>query len=151
MRYGLAMNFEAIKQHWALLIASVLATAILLFVLFRLYQNSARGRLSAKVRKLRRCEHKAKDAAKAVRKAEAKLKRLQGRAQSVKPRHIEEASGLLSDARALRKIADDKVLIARNHVRKIIFEEFPPKRHESMRARFLPGDAADKRPFTIES
>ena len=47
--------------------------------------------------------------------------------------------------------SDDKVLIAQNHVRKIILEEFPPKRHESLRAKILPDAALDKRPFTIES
>lgn len=145
------MNLEEFKQYWALVVASVLAIVILLFVLFRLYQDSARGRLNAKVRELRKSGRKAEDAAKAVSKAEAKLTRLQRRAQSVKPRYIEEASGLLSDAHALKKIADDRVLIARNHVRKIILEEFPPKRHESMREKLLPDTARDERPFTIES
>jgi hypothetical protein len=41
------------------------------------------------------------------------------------------------------------VLIAENHVRKIIVEEFPPNRHERMRSRYLPGEREDGRPFTF--
>ena len=56
----------------------------------------------------------------------------------MKPRRLEEAAGAVQDAEALLKIAGDKVLIAENHVRRIIVEEFPPKHHERMRSRYLP-------------
>ena len=49
----------------------------------------------------------------------------------------------------LLKIAADQVLIAENHVRKIIVEEFPPNRHERMRGRFLPGEREDGKPFSF--
>ena len=50
---------------------------------------------------------------------------------------------------ALAKIADDQQLIAMNHVRRIIHDEFPPKQHDKMRARYLPDDIKDKRPFSF--
>jgi hypothetical protein len=140
---------DYVQQHWALVIASVLALAVLLFVIFRLYQDSARGQLQARVRDLRKCEQKAREAARAVDKAETRLTRLRARADSAKPRHLDEAAGLLSDKKALRKIAADQVLIAQNHVRKVIVEEFPPKRHEKMRSRYLPQLNDDQKPFNF--
>jgi len=144
------MTLEILIKHWALVAASVLGTAVLLFVVFRVYQDSARGRLQTTVRQLRSREQKARAARKAVDKAYASVDRLRAKADSVKPRRVQEASETLEDARALQKIADDQVLVAQNHVRKIILEEYPPKRHEAMRARYLLHDEADQKPFTME-
>lgn len=145
------MMLEILGKYWALVAASVLGTAIVLFVLFRIHEDSGRGQLLARIRELRAREREAKRARKAVDKAAARLERLRARADSVKPRHGQEASEVLEDARALQKIADDQVLVARNHVRKIILEEYPPKRHAAMRARYLPQDEVDQKPFTMEA
>jgi len=141
------MTPDYLQQHWALVIASVLATAVLLFVIFRLYQRSARGQLQARVRDLRQCEQRARAAARAADKAASRLARLRDRADSTKPRHVDEVSGQLADAKALYKIATDQVLIAQNHVRKVIVEEFPPKRHDEMRNRYLPQLLDNEKPF----
>ena len=37
----------------------------------------------------------------------------------------------------MEKLIDDQLLIARNNVRMLILEEFPPKRHEAMRSKYL--------------
>ena len=37
----------------------------------------------------------------------------------------------------LQKLIDDQLLIARNNVRLLITEEYPPKRHEAMRSKYL--------------
>ena len=87
---------------------------------------------------------------KAVEKAEYVAKRLHDNADRAKPRHLQEAKEALQDARTLAKIANDKILIAENHVRRVIVEEFPPVRHEAMRQKYLPDAARDKRPFTFE-
>ncbi len=137
LRYRFAMSPEFLMKNWALVAASVLGTAILLFVLFRAYQDSSRGRFKAAVVQLRKREREARAARNAVDKAATKLERLRAKAASVKPRHVQEASESLEDARALLKIADDQVLVGRNHVRKLIVEEYPPKRHEAMRDRYL--------------
>jgi hypothetical protein len=144
------MTTDYLVRNWALVIASVLGTAILLFVLFRVFQDSARGRLGTTIRQLRQREAAATNARKAVDKAAAYLSRLRENAASVKPRHVEEASGALEDAQALQKIAEDQVLVARNHLRKLILEEYPPNRHETMRDKYLGRESADKKPFTLE-
>ena len=85
----------------------------------------------------------------AEERARAKLGGLAGRSESVKPSRLQAARDALEDAEALRKIAADQVLIAENHVRRIIVEEFPPKHHEQMRKRCLPGESDNGRPFTF--
>lgn len=85
----------------------------------------------------------------AVSALERKCERLQERADKVKPRHVEEARGELTDARALAKIAHDQTLIAENHVRRVIVEEFPPARQARLRARYRVGDEPTKKPFTF--
>ena len=108
-----------------MLVAGVLGTAVLLFVIYRVYQESTQGRLQGAVMRLRKRESEARVASKVVDKSAARLDRLRAKAESVKPRHGKEAAEALEDARALHKIADDQVLIAQNHVRKIILEELP--------------------------
>ena len=147
MRYLACMTLDDLQQYWALAIASVLATAVMMFIISRLYRGSARGQLRARIRDLRKCERMARAAARAIDKAETRLKRLRSRADSAKPRHVEEAAGLLEDAKALHKIATDRVLVAQNHVRKVIVEEFPPKRHDKLRSRYLPQLRGEKTPF----
>jgi len=143
------MSFEFALRNWALVAASVVGTAIVLFLLYRSFMDSARGRLLRTTRRLRECRLAAARAAAAVDRAERKLEKLRARADSVKPRHGTEAGEALEDARALRKIADDQVLIAENHIRKVILEEFPPKRQKALRARYLPEQDDGNKPFTF--
>jgi hypothetical protein len=56
---------------------------------------------------------------------------------------------MLQDARALAKIANDQVLVARNLLRKHILEEYPPKRHAVLRARYLGAEEIEKKPFIM--
>jgi hypothetical protein len=77
------------------------------------------------------------------------LDRLERRADSVTPRRLREAAEAVQDAEALLKIAADQVLVAENHVRKIIVDEFPPRHHARMRSRYLPGDRQEGKPFTF--
>ena len=131
------MTPDYLMQNWALVIASILGTAVLLFVLLRAFQDSARGRLQANVRQLRNRERDALAVARAVDKAAAKLERLRARADAVKPRLADEAREALEETRELQKIIDGQVLVARNNVRTLILEEYPPKRHEAMRKKYL--------------
>jgi hypothetical protein len=143
------MSREFLAHYWALLIASIIGTAVLLFVLFRVYRDSAFGRLGKLARNLRVGERAARSANREVAKAAAKLERMRKRADSVKPRHAEEATGRLQDARALGKIAGDQVLVARNLLRKHILEEYPPRRHAVLRARYLGAEETGKKPFIM--
>ena len=131
------MTFEYLTQYWALAIASVLGTAVLMFVVVRLFQDSARGRLGAAVRQLQEREKAAQAAGRAVHKAVARLERLQAKPDSVAPRQTEAAREALEEARDLQKLVDDQVLVVRNNVRTVILEDYPPKRQAAMRHKYL--------------
>ena len=143
------MTAEYLQQHWALVGASVLGTAVLLFVLWRAWLDSPHGRLAMARRHLRAALVTARQQQKKARSLASRLDQLEATSQSVKPIRLREAAEAVQDAEALLKIAADQVLIAENHVRKIIVEEFPPKRHERMRNRYLPGQRADGHPFSF--
>lgn len=143
------MDPETLRQHWALILASSIALAVLVFVFMRLVQDSPRGRLAAEVGQLRRTEKSARKAARQVLKATSTVRRLQSRAERVRPVKLEKEQGRLEDARALQKIADDQVLIARNRVRQIILDEIPPGRQSAIRKRLLPHEDRDDGPFTM--
>ena len=121
------MTLEYATTHWALLSASVLGLAVVMFVVWRIWLDSARGQLRGALRTLRQAERDA----------------------TCQPSRLQEAAGTAQDAEALLKIAADQVLIAENHVRRIIVEEFPPKRHETMRSKYLREVDDAGRPFSF--
>ena len=131
------MTQEFLLQNWALVIASVLGTGIVLFVIYRIYRDSARGRLRAAVTYLRHRQRAAQSAAKAVDKAQARLERLRAKADSVVPKQADAARDALVEAQELRKLIGDQLLIAQNDVRVLIVEEYPPRRHKAMRQKYL--------------
>ena len=143
------MTLADLQQHWALVGAAALGAAVLLFAGWRAWLDSSRGRLRAARRRLLRKRREAERCRRAGERAKARLEGLAGRSESVKPIRLQEARDALEDAEGLLQIARDQVLIAENHVRKIIVEEFPPKHHERMRRRCLPGEGADGKPFSF--
>ncbi len=143
------MTLAQLQQHWALVGASILGTAVLLFVLWRAWLDSPRGRLAAARRHLQAAVGTARKRQRKVQSLASRLDRLEASSDSVKPVRLRETAEAAQDAEALLKIATDQVLIAENRVRKIIVEEFPPKRHERMRDRYLPGEREDGRPFSF--
>jgi hypothetical protein len=149
LRYVFAMTLEFVQHNWAVLVASVLGLGIGLFVAYRVFDDSARGRLMHLVRLYDEKILAANKAQRVASKADAKLQKLRAKLQSAKPRHVQEMSEALEDAHALLKIAKDQVLIAANHLRKLILEEFPPARHEQLQSKYLPDTSPDKKPFTF--
>ena len=143
------MTLAELQQHWALFGAAAVGAAVLLFAAWRAWLDSSRGRLRAARRRLLQKRREAAKCRRARERAKAKLESLAGRSESVKPVRLQEARDALQDAEALLKIARDQVLIAENHVRKIILEEFPPKHHERLRRRCLPGESEDGKPFSF--
>ena len=143
------MTLEYVLQHWALVTASILGSTVVMFVAWRVWLDSPRGRLGSALKRLQQRRSDARQQQQTVEKTAANLARLQARSESVKPRRLQEVAEALQDAKALLKIAADQVLIAQNHVRVIIVEEFPPKRHEAMRSRYLEDDGRDGRPFSF--
>ncbi len=137
------MTVDLIIRNWALVVAGILGSGILLFVLFRLYEQTARGQLGSSVRALRARYKEAARTQQAVDKAAARLDGLRKIATSVKPRHVEEAGEALEDASSLRNIANDQVLIAEKNVRQLILDEFPPNRQDALRRKYLVADPGD--------
>ena len=131
------MTLDLVIRHWALLLASVLGVAIALFVLHRLYTDSARGRLRGRVRELNAQKRAAGRAARRFERAEAKFAQLQRQASTVKPRLLSAADEAVQDARMLKKVADDLVLVAQRKLRDLIIEEFPPNRQDGLRNKYM--------------
>ncbi|MDA0705427.1 MAG: hypothetical protein O2907_05605 [Proteobacteria bacterium] len=131
------MTMDFVIRHWALLIASVMGTAVVLFVLYRLEAESARGRLRSRVRELNAQKIAAKRAERNSNRAQQRFHRLQGRAGTVPPRQLSAADEAVQDARMLQKVADDLVLVAQRKLRDLIIEEFPPNRHDGLRNKYL--------------
>ena len=136
-------------QNWGLVVAGTLVLIVATIVITVLLRRSAGGQLRSALATLDACAREQEAAHSVAKKTETKLAALQARKDRVKPRVIEELRGLLSDKQALAKIADDQLLIAKNHVRRVIHDEFPPNQHDKMRARYLPDDGKDKRPFSF--
>lgn len=143
------MTLTLLQQYWALFGAGLVGTAVLLFALWRAWGDSRRGRLRAARRRLRAREAEAGRQRIRLQRLQGKLEGLQRKVGSVRPIQLQEAAEEVQDAESLLKIAGDQVLIARNHVRKLIVEEFPPRHHERMRRKYLPGEREDSRPFTF--
>mgnify|MGYP001828913665 CR=1 FL=1 len=143
------MTFDLLQQHWALFIAGIVGTAVLLFAAWRAWLDSPRGRLRTARRRLRDKRVAALRQQSALQRLSSALDSLEKKANSITPRRLREAAEAVQDAEALLKCAGDQVLVAENHVRKIIVDDFPPRHHERMRSRYLPGDRQEGKPFTF--
>ncbi|MDH4108572.1 MAG: hypothetical protein OEW35_09655 [Gammaproteobacteria bacterium] len=142
------MDTDALLQNWGPLIGAVLLALVAVSVIVTLLGRSARGQLRQRARELSRRRSEFEVSRNKLRRAERKLAALQERAARVPPRQLHETGEAVEDARALVAIAHDRVLVAANLLRRVICEEFPPARHDSLRARYLPDDNPDKRPFS---
>ncbi len=143
------MNADFFNNNWALLLATVPAVIVIVSVIRQLAMQSAPGQLRSVL-----ADHnsamKMLVVARAQRtKAERRAEKLAAKAEQTKPRVLQEARDSARDAQALEKIAADKVLVTANHVRRVIHEEFPPTRHAELRARYLPEDVQEERPFSF--
>ena len=134
------MTVDFLIRNWALVVASILATGILVFVLVRLYRESDRGQLGNRVRALQGCNKAVARAQRVLDKAAERLEELRKSAPTVKPRHVEEAGEAMEDARSLLNIANDQVLIAEKDVRQLIVDEYPPNQQEALRRKYLNAD-----------
>jgi len=137
------------KGNWGLLVAGILIALVMLVILARLLGGSRHAQLRRVLADLGERQHALRKASNAATKAENRVDRLRNRLESVKPRHAQEAKDALQDARSLQKIEADKVLVAQNHVRRVIHEEFPPKKQARLRAKYLPDDGPDGKPFSF--
>ena len=137
MRYTRDMNAAFLQQYWALLAASVLILGITMFVVFRLLQDSRRGRLAKALEHLREREKALAAAAKGVAKARAHAEKLHSRGDSVPPGKLLAAKDALEEARDTERLLGEQVLVVRNAARTVILEEYPPKAQDAMRRKYL--------------
>jgi hypothetical protein len=131
------MNPDLFRQHWALAVASVLGVAIVLFIVVRLRQDSRQGRLNGALRAVRDRENALRRATRDVEKATSALARLTARGDTVPPAKLLAAKDALAAAQETEGLLQEQVLVVRNTARTIILDEYPPKRHDALLARYL--------------
>ena len=128
---------QVFPQYWALIIASVLGLAILLFIVFRLLQDSRRGQLSSALNELRQREQTLQSASKKVSKSLLKCEKLAASGDKIPPNKMLAAKDALAEARETEALLKDQVLVLRNNARTIILQDYPPAKHEVMCRRYL--------------
>jgi hypothetical protein len=95
-----------------------------------------RGRLNRQRRELRHSLYERQQAERGSAKAARELVKLQARAQDVQPKLLREAEGRAQDMQIMFGRANDKVLVAENHVRRILLDEFPPATHQQLLKKY---------------
>lgn len=143
------MELHFAKQNWALFAALLVALMVAVTIAMQTLAQTPSNRLRRVRGDLEQERRKFAKAEAFARKAEARVDRLMQKQDAVKPQSLQDARDALQDARALAKIADDRLMVAENQVRKIIHEEFPPRRQEKLRRKYLPERVADSRPFSF--
>jgi hypothetical protein len=147
--YLIFMNLESMQANWAIWLALgavLVATAALAP---KLLSMTSRSKLKRVVADMKVARKELRKVVRKMEKAEKKLRNLLARADRVKPRILQKAKEAVEDSQALAKILRDKVLVAEAHVRRIIHDEFPPSEHDRLRAKHLPQDEKDGRPFSF--
>ena len=135
--------------NWALVSALAVVGIVAAALMRHVARESPRGQLRRVRRALAVARAGSRKAHRRAARALGRCERLARRGDRARPRLLREAEEALADARALARIADDQVAIAENHVRRVIVDEFPPARHDALRARYLPDRPPDGKPFTF--
>jgi hypothetical protein len=143
------MQWELLRSNWALALAAAVTVVILLMACLRVFSASASARLRQARKQLAVERRRLRKAEAVVLKRQRRRQSLQQRAESVKPRLLQEAVGRLADAEVLARIARDTVMIAEQRVRQVIHEEFAPAKQARLRSKYLPDSPPDRRPFTF--
>ena len=143
------MNDTILTDNWALALAVLVTSLATIVIVAGVARRSARGRLKRVRTDLRKALKNLSKAAHIAEKSQRRLAKLGANAEKVKPRLLQEAKDALQDARALEKIAHDQVLVAKNHVRRVIHDEFPPSKQQKLRDRYIADVDHDKRPFSF--
>ena len=143
------MNFQALQSNWAAWLGLVAVLVAIVAILPRLLARTSRSKLRRVLADLKKTRKELDKLSRATRRAERKVEKLAQRAHRVKPRVMQEAQDTLDDARALKKIFADKLMVAENHVRRVIHDEYPPSDHDRLRRKYLPKDIEEKRPFSF--
>ena len=141
------MNTESLQSDWAIWLALASLVIGLALMIPILLKQTSRSKLNKVLSDLKDTQKELRKTARVAEKAEKKLQKMQANIDRVKPRELQEAKDAVDDSKALAKILSDKMMVAQNHVRRVIHDEFPPSKHDRMRAKYLPQDIKDERPF----
>ena len=143
------MDWNLFISNWALAVAGVVGAVLALVIIGDLITRTSWGQLRQNLHFLAKARKIEAKAMKAVEKAEGIARKLDENAEQTKPRLLQEAKDSLQDARALAKIASDKLMVAENNVRRIILDEYAPVRQEALRKKYLPDAARDRKPVSF--
>jgi seryl-tRNA synthetase len=143
------MNLDSLQSDWAVWLALAAVVVAVAVLAPRLLRMTSRSKLRRVVADLKAARKELRKSLRKTRKAGKKIRKYQARAERIKPRVMQEAKEAFEDAQALEKILQDKVMVAENHVRRVIHDEFPPTEHDRMREKYLAQDVKDERPFTF--
>lgn len=143
------MDIEALKSDWAIWLAIVSLIVALVMLIPHLLKRTSRSKLKVVLASLKQVRKDHRKSLRALEKAEKRVRKLMARAERVKPRVMQEAKEAAEDGTALTRILKDKVMVAENHVRRVIHEEFPPVMQEQLRNKYLAQDEKDKRPVSF--
>ena len=141
------MNIESLQSDWAVWLALaslVIAIALMLPILL---MRTSRSKLNKVLSDLKETQKELRKTARVAEKAEKRLQKMLANIERVKPRELQGAKDAVDDSNALTRILSDKMMVAQNHVRRVIHDEFPPAKHDRMRAKYLPQDVKEERPF----
>ena len=97
-----------------------------------------RGRLNRQRRELKHRIYEHRKAEKTADKATRDHAKLHSRAQDVQPKLLREAEAHAKDMQTMLGHASDQVLVAENHVRRILLDEFPPAIHQQLLKKYFP-------------
>ena len=143
------MNADFFSGNWALIVAVFPALAALILVTRYLLGRTASGQLRDTLKAYRQAHKELDKSRKLAGKTGKRVESLTAKAGKVRPSILQAAREAAEDAKALEKIASDKVQVTANHVRRVIHEEFPPNKQQRLRQKYLPQDVADGRPYTF--
>jgi peptidoglycan hydrolase CwlO-like protein len=141
------MNIESLQSDWAIWLALASLVIAIVLTIPILLKQTARSKLNKVLSDLNETQKELRKTARVSNKTEKKLQKMLTNIELVKPRELQEAKDSVDDSKALTKILSDKMMVAQNHVRRVIHDEFPPAKHDRMRAKYLPQDVKEDRPF----
>lgn len=141
------MNIESLQSDWAIWLALASLVIAIVLIIPIVLKRTSRSKLNKVLSDMKETQKELCKTARVEEKAEKKLQKMLANIDRVKPRELQEARDAVGDSKALTKILSDKMMVAQNHVRRVIHDEFPPSKHDRMRAKYLPQDVEDERPF----
>ena len=141
------MNIESLQSDWAVWLALASLVIAIALIIPILLKRTSRNKLNKVLSDLNETQKELRKTTRLSDKAEKKPQKMLANIERVKPRELQDAKDAAEDSKALTKILSDKMMVAQNHVRRVIHDEFPPAKHDRMRAKYLPQDVKEGRPF----